>query len=245
MARRVQYLAACLLLGATGCHDSPSDPLGGLTTVETAPSLALSAPLPSPAELLSNVPADPAVREEADRWTRSWEMDGSREVRDVSRARIAEHLARSMTAEGVESALRPLAWVRAEVADGPPLPEELALPLQEAEILVDRAMAELEAGRLREALEAGLAASDLYRSVTPRAVATRLVARAEGLMSQVEATSETGGLARGERLLAGARRALEEGEHTTAIHRAFYACQVLEGAPVEGRGPGMDDPGRN
>lgn len=238
--------------------------MSGVTTVETVPSLALSGPLPELTEFVATASAAAPLRKAASDWTDSWDDPEGEATRARARATVAEHLAKGLDARDIEEALRPLLWVESEVGDLAALPAALAVPLHEARSLTQASGEARRRGDLRQALEQGLAAADLYRSVTPEAVARRMVTRAEGRVAaasadredEVSATSSPRGesllpgdggvgerpppdeavLDRAIHLANGARRALGEGEHALAIQRAFYAIQVLDGR--------MDDPAR-
>ena len=86
-------------------------------------------------------------------------------------------------------------------------------------------------GRFDRALTAGLQASDRIRALGPRAVARTLISRADRALMRATVGEDLDprSMSRGERLLTGARRALEEGEVDLAIQRGYYAVQVLEG----------------
>lgn len=244
-------VGSVLTVLAAGCHDSPADPLGAPTTVETVPSLALAAPLPDLPELVTGTSPSSEIRVALAAWQASWD-DASGEVdRASARAVVAGHLAGVLDARGVEEALRSLLWAEMEVSELPPLPAELAVPLEEARVLTEQAAAARRDGRLRDALEAGLAAADRYRSVTPEAVARRLVARGRSLLDAATAEAEASNppksgtpvTDRARHLVDGAARALASGDHLIAVQRAFYGIQVLEGRMVDVDPRGPDAPG--
>jgi hypothetical protein len=244
-----------VLVLLSGCHDSPTGPLSGVTTVETVPSLGLVGPLP---ELTDLVPADASggVKDAAAAWAASWDEPDGEEARARARETVAAHLAGVMDERAVEEALRPLLWMETEVGDLEGLPAALVVPLERARRLTMESGEARRSGDLEIALEKGLAAADHYRSVTPEAVARSMVVRAERRIAEqsgleVEAPealdstsaqardenvpeqSHEAVLQRAEHLVGGARRALDNGDFTQAIQRAFYAVQVLDGRMVD------------
>jgi hypothetical protein len=236
---------------AAGCHDSPADPLGAPTTVETVPSLSLAAPLPDLPELVSGTSPSPEIRSALAGWQASWDVASGEVDRASARRVVAGHLAGVLDGKGVEEALRSLLWAEVEVSELGPLPAELAVPLEEARLLTEQAADARREGRLRDALEAGLAAADRYRSVTPEAVARRLIARGTSLLDAATAEARASDppkpgtplTDRARHLLGGASRALTAGDHLIAVQRAFYGIQVLEGRMVDVEEPALGAPG--
>ena len=242
----LQIAGGLLVLLTGACHDSPADPLAGPTTVETVPSLSLAAPLPDLPELVVGTAPPPEVRAALAAWRDSWSQAEAQDGRDDARRIVAGHLAEVLDARGVEEALRSLLWAEVEVGERGPLPPELAVPLDEARVLTARAAEARRDGRLRDALEAGLAAADLYRSVAPESVARRLLARGQALLSAATAGTERDDgpgadvTERARHLLDGAVRALDVGDYAIAVQRAFYGIQVLEGRMHEVGGDEAD-----
>lgn len=250
-------LGRALCLGAAlvvvgGCHDSPTGPLSGVTTVETVPSLSLAGPLPALTELIPADASDDAVKAAVAAWSASWDEPDGEAARAPARAVVAEHLAEVMDERAVEEAFRPLLWMETEIGDLDALPAALVVPLERARRLTVESGEARRNGALELALEKGLEAADHYRAVTPEAVARSMVVRAERRVAEEEAveatanpTPETGDgnttrfvsdaavLERAEHLVGGARRALDGGDFAQAIQRAFYAVQVLDGRMVD------------
>ncbi|MEJ2539064.1 MAG: hypothetical protein P8188_03605 [Gemmatimonadota bacterium] len=199
----------------------------------------------------------PEVRGALEAWRASWDdpvADGS--SRADARRTVAAHLASVMDAREVEEAFRSLLWAETEVERLGPLPPELALPLAEARSLTAEAGAARREGRVLAAIEAGLAAADLYRSLTPEAIGRRLVARGRALLAGMEDPAEDLGgqggavdvVGRARHLLDGAARALANGDAPVAVQRAFYGIQVLEGrmeVPDPEASSGTVDPGES
>ena len=248
-------LGVCLVASAA-CHDSPTGPLAGLTTVATVPSLALAGPLPDLPQLASAGSPDSEVRGAVAAWSASWDEPEGESLRLEARETVAAHLAAVLDARGVEEAFRPLLWMETEVGDLAGLPPALVVHLERARRLTLESGEARRSGDLRLAVEKGLEAADHYRAVTPEAVARSLVVRAErrlaeeaslsGSRDAVEpalpeaATAEgepvgldAAVLQRAEHLVEGAREALAAGDFTQAIQRAFYGIQVLDGRMVD------------
>lgn len=224
--------AGVMLAGA--CRDAPSDPLAALVATETAPAVAVPVELPSLGELAIR----PDVRDELEpvlgAWVAGWEAedpDLGRAARDEAIRQASPALREVLGSGGVATSLQPLFDVARDLGEIDDVPSDLVPALQEVRSLVDDARAALDAGRFERALSTGLQASDRIRALGPRAVARTLISRADRAMVRAEVGRilDPRSMARGERLLAGARRALEEGEVDLAIQRGYYAVQVLEG----------------
>lgn len=234
---RVLIAAAFALLA--GCRDSGSDPLAALVASETVPAVAVPVELPT----LGLLAADAEVRDELapvlEAWLLAWEADDpdlGRSARDEAIRQAAPALRDALGAGGVSSTLDPLFQVERDLGDIGSVPPDLVPALEEIRSLVSDTRAALDAGRHDRALTVGLQASDRIRELGPRAVARTLIARADRALVRGEVTGavDARSMARGERLLAGARRALEEGEVDLSIERAWYAAQLLEGKGDEG-----------
>lgn len=227
-----------MTLCAVGCHDSPSDPLAAITTVETVPSLAISSHLPAIGDLAARLPDLDAVQEALVEWEASWDREDGELIRSELRQEVTPVLYEVLGASSARSAVQALDWLREtpDLAEG--LPPELGRAVARALDLLGQADQALEAGRGEAALGLALAASDAVRSITPEAVARRLIGRGRSLM-------ESGAMALGDEqrarhLLNGAERALDREDYTRAIQRAFYACQVMEGVREKPEPPFRD-----
>lgn len=228
--------SAAVLVGlwTAACRDAPSDPLAALVASETAPAVAVPVELPSLGELALR----PEVRDELapvlDAWVSGWESEDSelgRAARDEAIRQATPTLRDALGSGGVATALQPLFDVGRDLGEIDEVPADLVPRLQEVRTLMDDARAALEEGRFDRALTTGLQASDRIRALGPRAVARTLISRADRALVRAEVgrTLDPRSLSRGERLLAGARRALDDGEVDLAIQRGYYAVQVLEG----------------
>lgn len=232
--RGTRTLGACLLLalGASACRDAGGDPTAVLVTERTHPAIQLALELPSLPALAAEARIEGRVSEAVDRWTRSWTQApgvGSQH-RLAAYDEAAWPLAEALGRTAVEGALRRLEAVlaTADGLDAAALPQGIAGRLASARAEAAAARRAHDIGVPAEALRATLYASDLLREAGPEGVARMLVARAEtGLDAEADGGVEPGALERGERFVLGARAAVEDGDYTLAIQRAYYACQLL------------------
>lgn len=227
--------ALALALGAlAGCRDAGSDPLAALVATETVPAVSVPVDLPS----LGGLATRDEVREELApvlaAWIGGWgEADAAlgRAARDEAIRQATPALGEALGAGGVATTLAPLFAAESDLVRIESVPTDLVAPIEEVRSLLADTRTALDAGRIERALTAGLQASDRIRELGPRAVARTLIARADRALMRGQVTDavDARSLSRGERLLAGARRALDEGETELAIQRAYYAVQLLEG----------------
>jgi hypothetical protein len=235
---RRRYVEVCLL-GAllAACQDSSTDPLALILSDDTWSALAADGHLPSVEALVTQSGLQGTVTESAARWSSSWELplDAGREVRRAAYEQVSAPLADALSAEAVAEHVAALGEVLA-AADALTFGQAssgLAISFEAATLRHREAVAALADGRRGEALSQTLQGSDLLREVGPEGVARMLLARAEGELARVSAQGApasdeaTTRVERGERLIRGARQALDEGDYLRAIQRAFYACQVL------------------
>lgn len=228
-------IVALVLLSASGCADASSDPTAVLMAEETQAALQVTGDLPSVPELGERYGvAESTTREGVDRWIESWgapERDGSR-LRNEAYALVAPELAAAMPDPALAGFLRDVdVAVTAAEALGRerPLPVPVGARVQDARALVDDAFRETERGDRETGLRRALAAADRLRSLMPERVALRLVERAEGALRRnagPDSYTPTE-LRRADRLIRGARQALDSGDLARAVRRAFYACQIL------------------
>ena len=231
---RVFGVATALgLMAAVGCADASSDPLAVLVTPETAASLEVPVELPNLVDLARQAGLEQELAPDLAAWEASWiEGAQSAEAREKQVRDLAPRIAQALGTGGTSAALAPLLQVRNDLALIADLPGDLVPQVEEVHSLMDEARLALAEGRSERALEAGLQASDRLRDLGPTAVARTLIARADrALMATIAAPRVDGlSLSRGERLLNGARTALDEGQEELAVQRAFYAVQLLEQA---------------
>jgi hypothetical protein len=234
----VYSIPGLVTLCAVACHDSPSDPLASITTVETVPSLAISSYLPAVGELAARLPEHEVLQEALVEWEASWDREDGELIRSELRQEVAPVLYEVLGASSARSAVQALGWLREtpDLAEG--LPPELGRAVARALDLLGQADEALEAGHGDVALGLALAASDAVRSVTPEAVARRLIGRGRTLMDS--GAMALGDEQRARHLLNGAQRALDREDYTRAIQRAFYACQVMEGVREKPEPPYLD-----
>lgn len=226
---------ALALAGASGCMDSPVDPLQGLATVETQPSLSLPVEVPTLADVVADAePGSPALEEALVLWQASWSQEDGASLRTRARGAAVPALVQALGPQGVRELVQPLGWIAPGLGDVDALPPTVGEPVGRAHELAMAAREHLQAGDLSGALALGLEASDLFRSVTPEAVALRVVTRADALMASRDREQDVH--ERAVQLLRGARRALADGDFALAIQRGHYACQVLEGARIQTTG---------
>lgn len=228
-----------LVLGAVvvalpGCGDlATSGSAVDVTAPETVPSLRFESELPTLPSVVgrwgSDLPLDGLVKE----WHRSWNQPvrNGAPVRAELNGAAAELLAPRVDVSRVEARLEELEGTLGRVGSlaGEALPEGLALHLAEARTEQDRAVRALEGGDRTGAIRHLLSASDVLWQLTPERVATWLVVEAEAGLRRngddrayTEETRE-----RAQRLLAGAREALDDGASVRALERAWYAVQLL------------------
>lgn len=236
-----RVLAACLIgLAGAGCHDALTDPLATLVTPETAPALEVEIALPTLPDLAARSGAEAQVPDAVLGWMESWQTADAEGdiVRRTAVTRAAPVLARALGHGGVTQALAPLFQVSRSLAGLSSPPSELRPMLSEVGAGVLAARLALDEGRTEDALREGLWASDRLRAASPEQVARALLVRGEQALDRGDqagpnaerraATSEGIDRRRGAVLLERARQALEAGDYTRAVQRAFYACQLLE-----------------
>jgi hypothetical protein len=174
---------------------------------------------------------EPELSGAIDLWVGSW--SGSAQEGDERRSAAYDQsvptLASALTAADVGVALG-----RVEAALGGAerlgrigLPEAVALRLAAARDEAAAARRAFEAGDLSGTLRATLHAADILRAVGPEGVARTLIARAEGGLAYGGSPADPVGVARAQRLVAGARQAADDAQFGLAIQRAYYACQLL------------------
>jgi hypothetical protein len=225
--------AVALLLAATGCEDAPTDPLAQLVTGETAASLQVPVALPGLAELAARAGVEAELAPALGQWQSSWTDPVLGEAeRDAAVHTAVPLLAEALGEGGVVSVLTPLHQVERDLAHLDDVPVDLLPRVEAVRSLVRESRTALREGREERALSAGLLASDRLRSLGPVAVARTLVARADRALMATVGVDDAHALsvARGERMLHGARAALAEGDAERAVQRAFYAVQLLEQA---------------
>lgn len=249
-----------ILVFATGCGDLDPGPLVSLETESTVPSLHLGGELPSVPGLVSRWGGQIPLEELESRWTDSWalpEDEGQRVRSEAVQALVLilePHLAEEEL-EGevgrVRDALEEISFTMND--------RELATlegPVGDATRAGARAGSALAAGDRAAALRWTLESSDHLRRATPEILARTLIRETEEALRTVgegfgppstgrgfgsDPSSELT-RARIHRLLQGARDALEGGDPTRALRRAWYAMGLLESSREASDRRGLDDP---
>lgn len=234
---RIPALAGLCLsatIAVSACHDARSDPMAVLLAEDTQRALLTDPRLPSLARLSEEAGAEARLSGPADLWSESWEHppEEGRELRRRAYDESAGALAGALGRASVEATVASVgdALKAAASLDPVSLGERVLDHLERAERLHEAALAALGEGRDAEALSRGLHAADVLREVGPETVARTLLFEAEGALERVRIPEDgppSIDVARGQRLVRGARQALEAGDHAMAIRRAYYACQVL------------------
>jgi hypothetical protein len=222
------------------CKDAGGDPLAVIITQGTKSALEVEARLPSPPRLAENADAEKSLEAALTRWTESWEKapELGREARAQSYDEVAGPLSVAMGKEGLT---RSLSTVDDAVDAADALGPQALTGVIGDNVRMARAehvagVVALESGRDAEALEHALLAADLLREVGPEGITRLLIARADKELAR-RAEGRTGEQlpeadARSQRLLRGAKLALDQGDFALAIERAFYACQTLGMNPI-------------
>ncbi|HEX6937870.1 MAG TPA: hypothetical protein VF158_00550 [Longimicrobiales bacterium] len=236
-------LAAAL---AAACTDAPTEPLALVVAAETEAALRVAEALPTLPQVVDRLvaagrldPADAATLAAArSLWV---EADG---VADAASARLLRRRAYAQAAPAVARALGPAGLAEAETglrrwielagaaASGAELPG-IAAALADGRALLAAAQSARQRGRSDREAALLLEAADRLRETTPGAVARRLILQAEEALEARRGAAAPGAMERdaawrrAERLVDGAREALEAGDPVRAIRRAFYARQLL------------------
>ncbi|MGD2067248.1 MAG: hypothetical protein PVI57_01085 [Gemmatimonadota bacterium] len=224
-------------LAVSACHDAESDPTALLVTEESRPALLVDVDLPSLPDLIGRTGTLNRLSGAIDLWIGSWDegADGSQALREEAYVRASGPLAEALGPAAVRDAhlrLGAALDATASLPAGEASPE-MAARISEAERYRAVAAKALDDGRHADALVATLRGSDALRAVGPEGVARTLVARADRRLTVARRSDDADRtwLERGDRLLRGARLALEDRQWSTALRRAYYACQVLGVSP--------------
>lgn len=228
---------ACLFvtLAVSACHDADDDPTAVLLAEETRAALLVEENLPSFPELVGEATAQGRLSDAMDLWLESWsetEPEGA-SLRELAYDDGASHLARTLGRDAVVTAHEQLGDALLAIADlsEETLPRAMDGRLGRAADLHASAARLLDEDREEEALADVLRGSDALRTVGPQGVAEMLIGRADRRLDEVRETADEVDVARADRLLRGARIALEDEDWSRAVRRAYYACQVLGVSP--------------
>lgn len=246
-SRRVGLAIGALAAVAAGCGDAPTGPRALVIAGKTEAALQVAAALPTLPRLIESTVrqgaptlpnGDSLVRAEA-----LW-REAQGEAREPVAAKLRESayrlavpaLAARLDVNAVKQAHAALeAWLdtatpaveRAGLAD-------LTAALADGRDYLARARAAQARGDAPGAVQATLRAADRLLATSPQAVSERLLRVGEAALATRRASGtqederEQLDLRRADRLLRGARQALKEADYTRAIHRAYYAVQLLE-----------------
>ena len=232
MTRLFRALCPCalLLVLLSGCRDA-DHPAAVLLGEESRTALLLRPELPTLPDLSERAGLGEELGPAVQRWVESWEGRPDDELRADVYAEVVEPLARSLGAGGVADARASLgtALEAVERVRASDIPAELQTNVERARHHHAEAGEALAGGRESDALAGVLQGADALREVGPEGVARVLIRRAEGAL---DATAEGPGtppvdIERADRMLQGARVALEGGDWQRALRRAYYACQLL------------------
>lgn len=234
-------LSAVVAVGLTGCDDASTGPSALVVAAETEAALSVSGALPTLPIVVERAVGRIDVEPEAAsalEWARSLWVDAeaapdpaaAEALRRSAYEAAAPVLARTFKPEDIAALRETLDhWVEAAgtAANGAELPEVEAALRAGAALLAHAGRLERQ-GRVEQSVRALLEASDRLRETTPRAVALRLIQQARERLASADA-DRIGEVdrRRAERLLNGAREALDGGDTVRAIRRAYYARQLL------------------
>ncbi|HEX7119438.1 MAG TPA: hypothetical protein VF212_11655 [Longimicrobiales bacterium] len=246
LARRPLFRTALAATLAAACADAPTEPMALVVAAETEAALQVSRSLPTLPRLVQRLTASGALEPDAAEALASarslWldaeaaaDPETARALRRDAITRAAPAVARALGPAGlaeVEAGLRRWVELAGAAVGGAELPG-VAAALAAGRVRLGAAEAARRDGRLERAAALLLEAADRLRETTPRAVAQRLIHRAEEALAaerrraRPEAAADDVARRRAERLLHGAREALDAGDPVRAIRRAYYARQLL------------------
>lgn len=246
--RLTAVVAASVALGA--CTDAPTEPGELWVALETEAALRIDAEPPTLPNIVERVRArdaddgsasrpvdDRALARAAALWRTTEgepaEAPAVRRVRDRAYTVAADALALALDSAELTEMRRGLeGWLDgAEAARiGKRVPSATAT-LERARRSLASARAARDADDRAAEVTATLVAAEWLTTLTPSSVARRVIRRAEALASSAPepvSARETRAVARANRLIAGARDALNEGDPVRAIRRAYYATRLLD-----------------
>lgn len=213
-----------------------------VVTEETRTALGLKTRLPALPELVTRAGIEESHGSAADLWTSSWDVvDRSGEdLRETAYRTVAPSLAESLGTDGALGALSEVgeAVRAASTMDPEGLTPAMVENIDRARRLHDAGFEALDRGEVDVAFRYALEASDELREIGPSAMARNLIARASRVLEEMREEmdgpprpGEDEVFIRADRLVGGARRALEEGDWSRAVRRAYYASQILGISP--------------
>ncbi|HKJ93913.1 MAG TPA: hypothetical protein VJ957_12160 [Longimicrobiales bacterium] len=242
---RAALLAAVALPTLAACEDSVTNPDEVLVASEAEAVLRSAAAMPALLGVIDTVLVDSVALPDGVRYSlHTAEELWARAAADDDPARAARRrasavaLAAPYVADHMDAARlvdlrhRLRAWV--DVASG--MLKHLRLPQVERDLdgaaeLLARSEAAEARGEHRTAVWLALSAQSRLVDTTPRVVARRM---SDGALARYRRASADGSIRdeqtrqRVERLVAGAREALDQEDYLRAIQRAYYATELLE-----------------
>jgi len=234
-------LVASVPLALSGCGDLHLEPEVQLVAPETTPSLQFRSELPSLPDVVDRWGRHMALSEAVREWEDSWEegVEHGDRTRDEVRRAVAKVLAGSVSMEELSRSVQALdLTVRAlDHRFGGGIPPGLVSALDLAREDRDLALAGLEAGDAQATLRHLMAGGDRLLGVTPATMATGLIRDVEQSLRRTRADDTYSEQSRrAQRLMEGARSALDDGSPVLALKRAWYAALLLEeSAPDESK----------
>ncbi|HET9982078.1 MAG TPA: hypothetical protein VFQ38_00755 [Longimicrobiales bacterium] len=248
MLRSRRRAASALLALAVfaACSDAPDAPTALLVAPETQAALEVASSLPGLPELAAaadRADLEPAAADALAGARALWASADSasdptraRALRGEANRAAAPLLAQSLDSAALAGAQRKLQrWseLAGAALKGADLPE-LAQAVADGGALLRRARESARAGDRADAVLATLDASERLSETTPRAVALRLTTADELALDATRRgmaprPDDAAGrrLERIQRLVRGAREAIEAEKYDVAIRRAYYARQLL------------------
>jgi hypothetical protein len=226
-------LPVFLLVLASGCSDDDQSPTVTVLTPELQGAMALDMSLPTLPVVAAEAGLSDALAAPTTEWISTWDpgyvqADHARQKAYREAApMLAVTLSKGEIREHIGRVSMGLQFAHSIPAGG--IPEELRPSLDRAEDHRNRAVALLDGGAREGAIVEMMMAAESLQDVSPEAVARTLVHRAETELRResVPGAYPEENLVRAQRLLSGARLALEEGDPVKALRRSYYACQLL------------------
>jgi hypothetical protein len=237
---------------ALGCADTTGTSRVEIVTEESIAALQFGGVIPSLEQVAAAWGRDLVLEEPLRAWRESWQQQraqGTRARLEAIRA-AAPLLSDRMTAGDLEAVLEPFDRAVRGVENllGESFPPGLLPTLETARDHRDRARAALAADERGDALEHILLGGDVLRSGSVGTLARELLACASRLQRSISGVGPYPEVSdRAERLILGARAALDEGGEVIALRRAWYGFRLLQDtldtdASVAASTCGPDDP---
>ncbi|TVP53477.1 MAG: hypothetical protein EA351_15385 [Gemmatimonadales bacterium] len=228
------------------CGDLEPVPPAELDDGEPVATMRFSEGLPSLPGLAQQWMPDRSLEPIVEQWRDGWDRSGDRgaqiraeAIRSAAPFLIAampdDELERSLTE--VTRAMGAVEEALLETAESDAFTGSLASAAQDHRAATEA----LGRGDRDSALTHALLAADHLRATTPDAVARALLVQGDEALRRIEADDTYPEVTRrrGERLLVGARDALDRGETTLALRRAWYAVGLLHSASDDDNPGGM------